>query len=137
MTGDNSNDFANFVITLHTEKHRKEFSLKFLPSYRFSTGNLLCIISVLFYNWHSIFYCYCHRFSNFNLFNSFNFFDLWSFPLFFDFGTNMQFVFLEYPTSLTIPTICCLWWYTYWNQNNVLIILWFGLDYIRNEIFLS
>ena len=33
MTGDNSNDFANFVITLHTEKHRKEFSLKFIFSY--------------------------------------------------------------------------------------------------------
>ena len=28
----------------------RDVFLKFLPSYRFSTGNLLCIISVLFYN---------------------------------------------------------------------------------------
>ena len=42
MTGDNSNDFANFVITLHTEKHRKEFSLKFLPSY--IQGNKLNVL---------------------------------------------------------------------------------------------
>lgn len=42
MTGDNSNDFANFVITLHTEKHRKEFSLKFIRAY--IQGNTLIIL---------------------------------------------------------------------------------------------
>ena len=42
MTGDNSNNFANSVITLNTEKHWKKCNLKFLPSY--IQGNKLNVL---------------------------------------------------------------------------------------------